>query len=96
MSRDLRPSDGARFLLELVRDDGATAGYRIAIFTPDAAHESAALLQDDGTATMQPTGAPAELDAAVDKLARLIARDAAKRRGEGLPAWPARILRWRR
>ena len=96
MSRDLRPTEGARFLLELDRDDGATASYRVAIFTPEASHTGVATVGDDGAATLVPTGAPAELDDAAGKLAKLLARDAAKRRADGLPAWPARILRWRR
>jgi hypothetical protein len=29
-------------------------------------------------------------------LTKLVARDAAKLRADGMPAWPQRILRWRR
>ena len=97
--RDLHPSDGARYLLE--RDpadagDAARARYRAAIYTRDAEFSAAAVLGEDGGAELGPTGAPDELHARLLSLARLVARDAARLRGEGLPAWPQRILRWRR
>jgi hypothetical protein len=95
--RDLHPSDGARYLLE--RDGAAgepTARYRVAIYTPDAAFTATARLGDDGSAELGPTGAPDELHARLLALARLVARDAARLRGDGLPPWPQRILRWRR
>jgi len=99
--RDLHPSDGARYLLE--RDvaadgqaDGPTARYRVAIYTPDAEFTASAVLGDDGSAVLGPTGAPDELHARLVALARLVARDAARLRGDGLPPWPQRILRWRR
>lgn len=95
--RDLHPSDGARYLLE--RDgaaDGPTARYRAAIYTPDAEFTARALLGDDGSAELGPTGAPDELHARLAALARLVARDAARLRDDGLPPWPQRILRWRR
>jgi hypothetical protein len=95
--RDLHPSDGARYLLE--RDgaaDGSTARYRTAIYTPDAEYTAAAVLGEDGSAELGPTGAPDELHARLAAMTRLVARDAARRRGDGLPPWPQRILRWRR
>ena len=103
--RDLHPSDGARYLLE--RDDttddradgrasGSTARYRAAIYTPDAEFTASAVLGDDGSVELGPTGAPDELHARLVALARLVARDAARLRGDGLPPWPQRILRWRR
>lgn len=95
--RDLHPSDGARYLLE--RDgaaDGPTARYRAAIYTPDAEFAAGAVLGDDGSVELGPTGAPDELHARLAALARLVARDAARLRGDGLPPWPQRILRWRR
>jgi hypothetical protein len=95
--RDLHPSDGARYLLE--RDgaaDGSTARYRATIYTPDAEFTASALLGDDGSVALDPTGAPDELHARLVALARLVARDAARLRGDGLPPWPQRILRWRR
>jgi hypothetical protein len=95
--RDLHPSDGARYLLE--RDgaaDGPTARYRAAIYTPDAEFTAGALLGDDGSVALGPTGAPDELHARLGALARLVARDAARLRSDGLLPWPQRILRWRR
>jgi hypothetical protein len=99
--RDLHPSDGARYLLERDRTadgqaDGSTAHYRAAIYTPDAEFTAGAVLGDDGSAELGPTGAPDELHAWLVALARLVARDAARLRGDGLPPWPQRILRWRR
>jgi hypothetical protein len=99
--RDLHPSDGARYLLERDRAadgpaDGSTARYRAAIYTPDAEFTAGAVLGDDGSAELGPTGAPDELHARLVALARLVARDAARLRGDGLPPWPQRILRWRR
>lgn len=99
MPRDLHPTDGARYLLERDGDgdgDGAQARYRAAIYTPDAEFATTATLGDDGSALLGPTGAPDELHARLASLARLVARDAARLRDEGLPAWPQRILRWRR
>ena len=97
--RDLHPSDGARFLLE--RDgagDGPTARYRATIYTPDAEFAAGAVLGDDGKVELDPIGvrAPDDLHARLAALARLVARDAARLRGDGLPPWPQRILRWRR
>jgi len=95
--RDLHPSDGARYLLE--RDgaaDGPTARYRVVIYTPDAEFTAGAQLRDDGSVELGPTGAPDELHARLVALARLVARDAARLRGDGLPPWPQRVLRWRR
>ena len=54
------------------------------------------MLGDDGKVELGPTGAPDELHARLVALARLVARDAARLRGDGLPPWPQRILRWRR
>jgi hypothetical protein len=95
VNRDLTPTDGARFLLELERDDGARASYRAAIYTPDATYEVAATLGDDGSVELPATGAPAELDDMLHMLARLTARGAARKRDDGLPPWPPRVLRWR-
>jgi len=102
MTRDLHPTDGARYLLE--RDDlktgqadnGPAARYRVAIYTRDAAFTGVATLGDDGRVELPPIGAPDELHGRLVAIARLVARDAAKLRGDGLPAWPQRILRWRR
>ena len=97
MPRDLHPTDGARYLLE--RDgagDGRSARYRAAIYTPDAEFATTAELDDAGGADLAPSGAPDELHARLVSMARLVARDAARLRGDGLPPWPQRILRWRR
>ena len=102
MNRDLHPTDGARYLLELDAPDddgggdGARARYRVAIYTPDAAFTAVATLGDDGSVDLAATGAPDELHARLAGIARLVARDAARRRDDGMPVWPARILRWRR
>jgi hypothetical protein len=92
---ELRPASGARFLLERERDDGATAVYRAAIYLPDATFSARATLSDAGDVTLEPTGAGDELDAALAMFAKLTARGAAKRREDGLVAWPPRVLRWR-
>jgi hypothetical protein len=97
MPRDLHPSDGARYLLD--RDgpgDGAQVRYRAAIYTPDAEFATTALLDDAGGADLGPSGAPDDLHARLLHLCRLVARDAARLRADGLPPWPQRILRWRR
>ena len=99
--RDLHPTGGARYLLERAaaadgQTDGSTAHYRATIYTPDAAFTASARLGDDGSVELGPTGAPDDLHARLVALARLVARDAARLRGDGLPPWPQRILRWRR
>jgi hypothetical protein len=71
------------------------ATYRAAIYTPDAVYASAATLSDDGGVELVPTGAPDALDDALAMFARLTARGAARRREDGMPPWPARVLRWR-
>ena len=40
-------------------------------------------------------GAPQDLVDALHMLAKLTARSASKKREDGLPPWPARVLRWR-
>lgn len=98
MARDLHPTDGARYLLARDRefDGGARARYRVAIYTRDAVFSGVATLGDDGSVELGPTGAPDELHARLGAIAKLVARDAAKRKADGMPAWPQRILRWRR
>ena len=95
MSSDLHPSEGARFLLERERDDGKRATYRASIYTPDAVFSTTAALCDDGTVTLDTSGAPEEHIEMLVTLARLTARGAGKRRSDGTIIWPARILRWR-
>ncbi len=93
----LRPTAGARFLLERTGAPGeaARADYRVVVYTPDAEFAGSAVLGDDGSVELVPTGAPAILDAALAMFAKLTARGAPKRREDGLPTWPARVLRWR-
>jgi hypothetical protein len=92
---ELRPTAGARFLLERVADSGDRATYRAVIFTPDAEFSATAELREDGTFDVPSTGAPEELQEALAMQVRLLARGATKRHEDGLPAWPARVLRWR-
>ena len=97
MSRNLHPTEGARFLLERTTDNGASATYKASIYTPDAVATTTASLAEDGTATLAgPTGAAIDLDERLLNIAKLVARDAPKRRDDGLVVWPARILRWRK
>jgi hypothetical protein len=96
VNRDLTPTEGARYLLERTSEADGKATYRVAIYTPDATYEATATLGEDGTVAVAPTGAPAELDARLTTMAKLVARDAAKLRADGLAPWPSRILRWRK
>lgn len=92
----MRPTSGARFLLERTSPEiGAHATYAATIFTPDAEHRSIAKLADDGSVELTATGADPKLDEMLAMQARLVARGAAKRREDGLAPWPARVLRWR-
>lgn len=95
MSDSLTPTEGARFLLEREQDHGASARYRAAIYTPHATYEGHATLRDDGSVEVHAAGAPDELRATLEMLAKLTARSATKKREDGLPPWPARVLRWR-
>lgn len=89
------PTSGARFLLERTSEDGGRAAYRVSIFLRDASYTATAVLSDDGSVELAPTGAPPDLEATLATFAKLTARGAAKRRADGLPPWPARVLRWR-
>jgi hypothetical protein len=93
----LRPQAGARFVLELERAsaDGTQAEYRVAIHTPDATYEGRAILVEDGTATVETTGASEDLVATLKMIAKLTARSAPKKREDGLSPWPQRVMRWR-
>lgn len=96
MSDDsLTPTEGARFLLERQAEAGATATYRAAIFTPTATFEGRATLAEDGTIALAIEGALADHVETLEMLAKLTARSAAKKRADGMPPWPARVLRWR-
>jgi hypothetical protein len=94
VNRDLTPTEGARFLLERERDDGATAVYKAAIYTPQLAYEGTATLGEDGSVSLD-IAAPADLVEMLTMVAKLTARAAAKKREDGMPPWPARVLRWR-
>lgn len=97
MSRNLHPSEGARFILERATDAGDRATYKASIYTPDAVFATTASLAEDGTAALDaPANAPGDLDERLTILAKLVARDAPKRRDDGLVVWPARIMRWRK
>lgn len=94
MNRDLTPTEGARFLLERQHEDGARAVYKAAIYTPDATYEGTATLTDDGSVALEVI-APEELADMLTMVAKLTARAAGKKREDGMPPWPARVLRWR-
>ena len=96
MSRNLHPTEGARFLLERTEDQGARATYRASIYTPAAVFTTTAMLDENGTAELTAAGAPADLDERLRTIAKLLARDANRRRDDGLVVWPARIMRWRK
>ncbi|HEY1813953.1 MAG TPA: hypothetical protein VGG74_16495 [Kofleriaceae bacterium] len=91
---DLTPTEGARFLFERERADDAGARYKVTIYTPDATFAGHAQLGFDGSAALEVT-APAELVQAAEMFAKLTARSAAKQQDDGMPPWPARVLRWR-
>lgn len=97
VSNSLTPTTGARLLLERTSGADATAAaatYRAAIFTPTAIYEGRAELSDDGKATLE-ISSESDYVAALEMLAKLTARAATKRRSDGLPPWPTRVLRWR-
>lgn len=92
----LRPTEGARFLLERTAINEHGAIYRAEIYTPDAEYGSTIALGIDGSATLAaPTGAPPELERVLVTLGHLTARGAQQREDDGLVVWPPRILRWR-
>jgi hypothetical protein len=96
VSRNLHPTEGARFLLERTEDLGERATYRASIYTPEAVFTATAQVDEAGTTTVAPTGAPGDLDERLGTIVKLLARDATKRREDGLVVWPGRIMRWRK
>jgi hypothetical protein len=92
-SDPLRPTAGARYVLERERD----AAYAGRIYTPDATYEYAVGLAAGAEPDLQVRGtcAPPELEDTLRMIARLTARSAPKRVADGLPEWPARVTRWR-
>ena len=94
--RNLHPTEGVRFILERTEDQGPRATYRASVYTPDAVFTGTATLAEDGSAELAATGAPAELDERLTTIAKVVARDANKRKEDGLVTWPNRIMRWRK
>jgi hypothetical protein len=94
VNRDLTPTEGVRLLLEREREDAAGAVYKAAVYTPTATYEGLATLGDDGSVAVV-VEAPADLVEMLTMVAKLTARSAAKKREDGLPPWPQRVLRWR-
>jgi len=82
-------------LLERIAERDGGVEYRATIFTPDATHAGTAQLREDGSADVVIAAAPAELVEVMQMLAKLTARGAAKKREDGFPPWPARVMRWR-
>ena len=98
MSDELRPTAGARYLLEResVDADGRRARYRARVLTPDATFVYAGeLLAGEEPALVSSDPAPSELQDTLVMIARLIARGVDKRLADGLPPWPDRVMRWR-
>jgi hypothetical protein len=95
--RGLRPTEGARLLLDRRDADATRATYAAWVLTAELEHGYTAALDDTGAVELTATDAPAPPDAEDDlrMLARLTARAAAKRAADGLPPWPPRVLRWR-
>jgi hypothetical protein len=100
MSSDLHPQEGARFLLE--RRDGFSddaAVYSGTVFTPEQRFEYRVALERSGGFVVEPEGdgepADPELEKRLSNFARQIARAAQGKLDDGLPPWPARVLRWR-
>lgn len=96
MSDPRHPTSGVRFLFERLAETATGASYRAAIYTPTAVFETRAELAEDGSVVLAcDSGAGAELEAQLAMFGKLTARGAAKRRADGLVAWPVRVLRWR-
>jgi hypothetical protein len=100
MGDPLTPAHGARFVLERVgapADSAAKATYAAAVITPDARADYDAELGEDGAVALAPRGARADEahEQMLAMIAKLVARGAPSGRTDGMPAWPARITRWR-
>jgi hypothetical protein len=92
----LAPEAGARYVLELVADEGARARYRAAIVSADARWDYDAILDEDGGVALTAiTAAPEGHAAVLAMIAKLVARATPSRRSDGLAAWPPRVQRWR-
>ncbi len=95
----MHPSDGARFLLvwDSSAPEGDIAHYQGSIYTPGERFDYEIILGMDGKSKLSPNTKTAEphLERKLATIARVIARNAAQKRSQGLAAWPPRILRWR-
>lgn len=92
---ELRPTAGARFVLELREARGASALYRASIYVPDGEQACDATLGDDGAVELGDGIAAGELRDKLAVIAKVLARGAPGRRESGEKAWPARVMRWR-
>ena len=95
----MHPSDGARFLL--VQDQGSSqqdsVNYKASIYTPSDRFDYQVSLSLEGMSKLNPGERTADphLERKLGTIARIVARDAARRHSQGIAPWPARILRWR-
>lgn len=92
----LRPSDGARYLIEREGEDAAaaTAVYVAHVIAPDAEYAYRLELTGGAEPVLAPidgTGPDAAAPPALEKSLRAFAKVLAR---DGAP-WPARVLRWR-
>ncbi|MFT3697335.1 MAG: hypothetical protein QM831_29605 [Kofleriaceae bacterium] len=90
---ELTPTEGARYLFERVAESPERASYRVSVFTPTETFAGTAELSDAGAVVA--ITAPADHVEMLEMLGKLTARSAAKKREDGMPPWPARVLRWR-
>lgn len=98
MSSSLNPTEGVRLLLERREVESAEqARYEGKIYTVDSCFAYTAVLQMNGSASLQAEGVAAstEDEEKLAKLAKSTARAAKRKLDARLPPWPPRILRWR-
>ncbi len=95
----LRPTEGARLVLELETADGEGGGarYRGWVIVTTAAWPYRIELRAGAEPALTAVGdaAPDDLEAALAMIARLTARAAGKKGADGLTPWPHRVQRWR-
>jgi hypothetical protein len=93
------PRDGTRFLFELAEEaaGGEAATYRAAVLAAAGRFDYEARLAAASPPALRPVAAAADpaLESMLSAIAGSIARAAARRRADGLPPWPRRVLRWR-
>jgi hypothetical protein len=93
----LHPTDGARFLLELESLEGGGARYRATIYMPAAEAGYAVAASATGEVAIEPAPASAAIPDEAAAMLRAIARSVARHAvGDDPPAWPRRVLRWRK